>query len=562
VRNLFLTKHGQSWVFQRRLPKALDPNFRLAAIRIRLGEVPLKEARRLAVLLGAASQLIFERVIRETTMAKAESKVTFIQENLREILPFLGGLDAAANCNADNPVMAGLMVETGLDALVALGADRKRGGALANSQGAALEKHYLRVIEDEQHARTHLGFEPLPPAPSAMEKLTVGVEWITSQVETLATQLKPQEGPLFSVAAIETLKNAHGDDYIEVRYLEHRRDVFLDLIGDKQVHQYRKADLQKFIDEIRYLPPNYSRARDYDVTNIKAYIAANKVAKKVGLSLNTILNNYIPRIKTIIKEGCEAADLPYKLAGVSLIVSKEAPVPRQQIPPDYAALEKVFQAAKESGVLVDLMLPLLGFLTGRRLAILVNLKGEDIFKYYGHWVVAPKSVVVVDGERVTIPSKTLESLNFYVLNDFLERIGFIAWARKQKGFVFASLHDGVTDPEKTASKRMGRLFDRAGVSRLFLQTFHSLRHARRNEDRDQRLDPATSRRQAGRKATDQHDEYGGGVITHLEVKGLASVPLPDEIDWTLFRNINFDALAKNGRAKRREKSKEAKKKGR
>jgi hypothetical protein len=177
-------------------------------------------------------------------------------------------------------------------------------------------------------------------------------------------------------------------------------------------------------------------------------------------------------------------------------------------------------------------------------------------------VVATKSVVAVDGERVTIPLKTLESLNFYVLNDFLERIGFIDWARKQEGFVFASPHDGVIDPEKTASKRMGRLFDRAGVSRLFLQTFHSLRHARRNEDRDQRMAPTTSRRQAGRKASDQHDEYGGGVITHLEVKGLASVSLPNQIDWALFRNLNFDALAKNGRSKRRQKSKEVQKKGR
>jgi len=59
MRNRFLTKHGNPWVFQRRLPKALDPRFRFAAIRIRLGEVPLKEARRLAVLLGAArSQII------------------------------------------------------------------------------------------------------------------------------------------------------------------------------------------------------------------------------------------------------------------------------------------------------------------------------------------------------------------------------------------------------------------------------------------------------------------------------------------------------------------------
>jgi hypothetical protein len=51
------------------------------------------------------------------------------------------------------------------------------------------------------------------------------------------------------------------------------------------------------------------------------------------------------------------------------------------------------------------------------------------------------------------------------------------------------------------------------------------------------------------------------VITHLEVKGLASVPSPNEIDWALFRNLNFDPLEKNGRSKRREKSKEVQKKG-
>jgi hypothetical protein len=44
------------------------------------------------------------------------------------MLPFLGGLDAAANCNASNPVMAGLKLETGLDALIALGARELSGG--------------------------------------------------------------------------------------------------------------------------------------------------------------------------------------------------------------------------------------------------------------------------------------------------------------------------------------------------------------------------------------------------------------------------------------------------
>jgi hypothetical protein len=79
-------------------------------------------------------------------------------------------------------------------------------------------------------------------------------------------------------------------------------------------------------------------------------------------------------------------------------------------------------------------------------------------------VVAPKSVVAVDGERVTIPLKTLESLNFYVLNDFLERIGFIDWARKQEGFVFASLHDGVIDPEKPLLNEWGVCLTAPGLA--------------------------------------------------------------------------------------------------
>jgi integrase len=565
VRNLYLTKHGQSWVFQRRLPKALDPDSSLAAIRIRLGALPLKQARRLAALLGAASQLIFERLIKENTMAEPETNLAITEGELREVVPFFRGLHAAADCNARNHKMAELMVDTGLEGLLALGADHTARSALASSQGPYLQKHFLDIIKDEQLARSYLGFEPLPPQQSILDNLSAGMERITSQVDSLVVQLQPKDTPLFSVAAdkyIAKLKKSHGDDYIEARYLEHRRDVFVDIIGDKPVIEYTEENLQTFVDEICHLPPNYSRRKDYNVANIKLYIAENKIAKKVGLSANTLENNYVARVKTIIRVGCRSVGATYSLAKAELIIPTCSPLPRQQIPPDYPALQKVFRAGKDTGVLADLMLPLLGFLTGRRLAILVNLRAEDIIHYHGMWVVAPKSVVVDDGKRITIPIKTLDSLQFYVLNSFLERIGFIEWARQQKGFVFASLHDGVTDPEKTASKRMGRVFDRAGVSRALLQTFHGLRHARRNEDRDQKVDPATSRRQAGRKPADQHDEYGSGVISRLEVTGLATAPLPDEIDWSLFHNLDFDALAKNSRAKRREKSKEVKKKGR
>ena len=87
MRNLYLTKHGQSWVFQRRLPKALDPDSSLAAIRVRLGEVPLREARRLALLLAAASQLAFERLRRENIVAEPQTNFALTEGKLREMLP-------------------------------------------------------------------------------------------------------------------------------------------------------------------------------------------------------------------------------------------------------------------------------------------------------------------------------------------------------------------------------------------------------------------------------------------------------------------------------------------
>lgn len=519
----------------------------------------------MALLLAAASQLAFERLRRENIVAEPQTNFALTEGKLREMLPYFRGLDAVAECNSRNPAMAELMIETGLDALIMLGVDQTRGSALATSQGAALEQHYQRVIADERTARTHLGFDPLPPDPAVLDNLTAGLERITSKVDALATQMLPKQTPLFSVAAdkyIAKLKKARGEKYVEPKYLQHRCTALLAIVGDKPVSQYTEDDLQTFVDEIRHLPPNYSRRKDYKVADIKLYIAENKIAKKTGLSASTLLNNYVARVKTIIREGCRSVGATYSLAHAEIKIPKCAPAPRQQIPPDYQALQQVFKAGKDTGVLADLMLPLLGFLTGRRLAILVNLRAEDIIQYHGMWVVAPKAVVIVDGERITIPIKTLDSLQFYVLNNFLERIGFIEWARKQTGFVFASLHDGVVDPEKTASKRMGRVFNRAGVSRAFLQTFHGLRHARRNEDRDQKVDPATSRRQAGRKASDQHDEYGGGVISRLEVTGLATAALPDEIDWSMFHNLDFGALAKNTRSKRSVRKEVKKKAGR
>ncbi|MBP0446823.1 hypothetical protein J8J14_18770 [Roseomonas sp. SSH11] len=59
-----------------------------------------------------------------------------------------------------------------------------------------------------------------------------------------ATALK--HVPLFSAAAdayYQKLRRAHGDGYDELKYMRHRKAVFVRLYGDKPVSQYTQDDI-------------------------------------------------------------------------------------------------------------------------------------------------------------------------------------------------------------------------------------------------------------------------------------------------------------------------------
>jgi hypothetical protein len=56
---------------------------------------------------------------------------------------------------------------------------------------------------------------------------------------------------------------------------------------------------------------------------------------------------------------------------------------------------------------------------------------------------------------------------------------------------------------------------------------------------------------------DVHDRYGFRALSASECKRLAHVPLPKEVDWSVFQGLDFDALAagraNNGRRTKRSK---------
>jgi hypothetical protein len=55
------------------------------------------------------------------------------------------------------------------------------------------------------------------------------------------------------------------------------------------------------------------------------------------------------------------------------------------------------------------------------------------------------------------------------------------------------------------------------------------------------------RLQAGHELGDVHEKYGFGALSAAECRRLARLPLPKEINWRVFRGLDFDALAAHRR---------------
>ena len=67
--------------------------------------------------------------------------------------------------------------------------------------------------------------------------------------------------------------------------------------------------------------------------------------------------------------------------------------------------------------------------------------------------------------------------------------------------------------------------------------------------RESGIDPRERRVQAGHSAgSDEHDLYGFDVATEKEARKLKALPLDPEIDYSIFRGLDFDAIARRERA--------------
>lgn len=82
-----------------------------------------------------------------------------------------------------------------------------------------------------------------------------------------------------------------------------------------------------------------------------------------------------------------------------------------------------------------------------------------------------------------------------------------------------------------------------------------MRHGSKDLMIDEDLDSETTRLQMGHEPADAHLEYGHRTeLRRRQCHELANMSLPPEIDWSMFRRLDFEAIAtkerKGGRPKK------------
>jgi integrase len=389
--------------------------------------------------------------------------------------------------------------------------------------------------------------EVRPPAAVPSGKISKAEDFVPAFKQDRRSVARPASTkPLFSQVAREYLAarvsntSKKNKDIGTARF---RLNLFFDLIGDHPVDTYTIVDLHAYVDMLRCWPANL-KDRDPNKTP-RQIIDDNADLHLLPLSKKSMQDGYLPVVKAVVAHGGKLYDYKSQLAGAQLTYPETA---RPSIPSEplaYHKMTKLLRTGVRTGYIDNAMLPLLGLLTGRRLGLLLHLKGSDIReKFEGVWVAQTEGVQLVDGSWTRIPMKTDASMTFFVLHNFLSEIGLVQWAVEHGDkFIFAELMR-LADPSNSASSYKGRLFQRAKIKEARGEVFHSLRGAFIEEAANQDVERRDRKLQAGHQlGDDEHELYGFRALSEYKARKIANMQLNPEIDLSPYRGLNFAKMA-------------------
>jgi len=572
---MYLTRSGSRWMFQQRVPLDLVAVLGSNPIRLLLDTAKAVEARRQATLLAAVTNREFGRWRRsggkmadgsgggdddprdaiikvlEATLAEAQGLIV-AKNRLLELSEERRGRDIhdaevrvmtewSAASQADSQMLQAALgkfkaIQPDLtDALKELRTLKKEAGA----SDAVLEK--INNLS-AQLASMQGGIETVVErsAPKILPLLSTGMK---DYIDIKAPELKPREGK----------------DSKYVKYtIPNAVDTFIKFAGDKPANQYLPSDLEKFTQALARLPSNWSKLKMFKDLAVKEAGDRNARLRQPNptLSAASIVRGYITPLTGTVDWICRQHDVRSPFVDVKAKAPKTAKAEQDRDPLSLPQLNALMAEASHRSNPAERWLPLLGFLTGARVADLVNLQGRNVQRVTEHWTPAELAMldeedrptedgwlfdvtgdVIIDGRHIRRDAKNNVSRRLIAVHSILDELGFVAWARQRKGFIFDELHRQAQDPAAAASKRMSRLFKSAGVkvNGSGQDVFHCLRHNAKDWLRDGGILERTINRHVGHASKQVGDRYGSKPLRPKEICILSVVPLPKGLDLSGYR---------------------------
>lgn len=599
---LYLVRSGGTYLFQIRLPKRIGGGAGSRPVRISLGALPHQEARELADALAALARAVFKEIEKRMAGYEGPDLARIVSAFADEDIPaddwpfefaaliLKGGLfDLREPAREPTPEEArGLEMMRGLvrigrevsakqagqphDEMIAENAEMLVASHIAKHDKAVppapLPKQLYASTSATDIAERDGVFDSRPPealqtpasaaVPSGKGQRLISAKGTPAfKLDRRIVDRPASTKPPFSKIANDYLalrRSSKSDENKDIAIAEARLNLFAELIGDHPIDTYTATDLQAFIDLIKYWPKNPKCRPDH--LTAREIIDSNQDYRFETLAKKTLEEGYVAVVKAALNSGQITHD--YRpIANAKLVYPDLARATVHTEPLGSAKIQKLFETGVASGMFDNAFLPLLGFLTGRRLGLLLHLKGEDFReKFEGVWVAQTSGIVQSNGKWKRVPIKNSASASFFVLHNFLIEIGFVQWA-KERGdqFLFPQLMK-LKDPSKSASSYMGRLFEDAGIKDSRGEVFHSLRGGYIADTGDQNIEKRDRQMQVGHEVgDDEHDKYGFRTLTERKARILANLPLNPDIDLSMFKGVDFDEFAKVKRTRGRKPKK-------
>jgi integrase len=573
----FLTRRGQNYWFQCRIPLRLEATFGSSPIRLPLPTRDRNDARRFARTLANLTGSRFQMPSadsrakpdrRDRLIADLREQIHILEDSLsmaRDINHFSRRLRDKQKLEPNNETLTTFtellrVQDEGRESMLELTE------LIGGLYDIAPRDTSRANIPDGQDATIVPNLSEMPDIKFMLDNLTGAVSSMNSTIETNSQKidaLKKKAPPLSEARAafLQYKKQSLKPGSKEPMYFEHRLlflEYFLAVDCDKldpRVEEITPEDLTALFALLPFVPRYHSTTpilRDKSVLACaKLNAALPKKKRYQALGESTAVDQYVDKYRTFFNWAARryAITDPFVVDFVAVPYFENRPNVRLSL--NAEKLNKLFAVSAERDQAAEVWIPVLAFFTGARLGELVYLQKKDVRLDDGRWVIDLTKHILIDDDKnedenddvveSKAPAATEEkkkpvakrrpiknegSRRLVAMHECLELFGFIEWCNNcSEGFLFPRLHHA-NNPAGAASQRFKRLFQDAGIHSLITDVFHSLRHSYRDLMANNDIAERTAEKQLGHTPKTQSSLYGTQHLIEREFEKLEKMQLP------------------------------------